>query len=537
MPAFFFQHPAAGLLALLGLAIPVAIYLWNRRPGRVVQVGSLRWLEAAANRRLRSLKPEGLLLLLVRMGILGLLALAVAGPTWPGQPAPRRGQILLSPDASVDALSSLRPSLDSLLRQGYELRELHPGLPLVAPEARAARLAGQAPAASIGLDSAAAKLRQAPGNVWAQVQQAADSFPNRPLVVVAPLLLRSFRGTRPALPATVSWRPLPAAADSVVQLAAAWQTRPDSLLLLVAYSSETGTAFRRMRLARPSSGAVLRVLPAPAEVRYVQTADQAMLQVKSPTSTTTLPVQTAPSRFWISYDQAHTADMRVLTAALKAAGSVLPVAPHLTISTGIPAPAEQVDWVMWLKTAPVPAELQQRVRQGLQLWQEAATPEAAEATSLSFGVGAPLRISRRDTVPVPAAGWVLWPDAQGRPVLSVQPRGKGRVYHLHTRLTPPWSELADSPELPALLLPYLWPTRTSEAAVADLRALDPNQLTAQPTSAADSTRLPTSQAASATDRGLVPDYTPWLVLAAGLLFGLERWLAARRTAHSSPASA
>ncbi|WP_141765598.1 BatA domain-containing protein, partial [Hymenobacter coccineus] len=48
----------AALLALLGLLVPLAIYLWNRRPGPEVAVGSLRWLAAGANRRLRNLKPE-----------------------------------------------------------------------------------------------------------------------------------------------------------------------------------------------------------------------------------------------------------------------------------------------------------------------------------------------------------------------------------------------------------------------------------------------------------------------------------------------
>ncbi|WP_045688874.1 BatA domain-containing protein [Hymenobacter sp. AT01-02] len=96
MPAFFLQHATAGVLALLGLAVPVAIYLWNRRPGRVVQVGSLRWLETGANRRLRSLKPEGLLLLLVRAAIVGLLALALAYPSWQAAAPAPRGQVLLS---------------------------------------------------------------------------------------------------------------------------------------------------------------------------------------------------------------------------------------------------------------------------------------------------------------------------------------------------------------------------------------------------------------------------------------------------------
>ncbi|SNC77270.1 N-terminal double-transmembrane domain-containing protein [Hymenobacter gelipurpurascens] len=538
MPAFYFQHPTAGLLALLGLAVPVAIYLWNRKPGRVVQVGSLRWLEAAANRRLRSLKPEGLLLLLVRVAILSLLAVALAGPSWLGQVPPRRGQILLSSEASAEALRSLRPTLDSLLRRGYELRELKAGLPLVAPDSQNTWLTGQRsePATFSG-----ASIGQAADNRWTQLQQAADSFPHRPLVVVAPLSLRRFQGTRPMLPAAVRWLPTPATPDSVVQLVAAWQPRPDSLLLLMAYSTETGVSFRRVRLGHPAPGAVLRVLPAPDKVRYQVVAGKAELEVKTATSTTTIPVQTAQSRLWISYDAEHTADARVLSAALKAAGSVAPVPPQVTATTALPAEADSLTGLFWLRSAPVPAGWQRRVRRGLRVWQEAAGPGTPAATSVSFSASAPVRILRHDTLGVLPAGWVLWRDAQGGPLLSVQQQGQGRLYQLHTRLTQPWSELADSPELPAQLLPYLWPTVELESGVADLRVLDPGQVVVQrpgSSSTPDSVGTKkTSVLASSSDRGLVRDYTPWLVLAAGALFGLERWLAARRSAHSLPVSA
>ncbi|TGD78472.1 BatA domain-containing protein [Hymenobacter wooponensis] len=532
MPAFYLQHPTAGWLALLSLLVPVAIYLWNRRPGRVVQVGSLRWLEAAANRRLRSLKPEGLLLLLLRATILGLLALALAGPSWLGQARPKRGQILLSPAVSAEALSSLRPSLDSLLRQGYELRELRPGLPVIAPDSQNARLTSRTVATGLGADAEAIVGQLAPDNTWVQVQQAVDSFPNRPLVVVAPLSLRSFRGTRPALPANVSWRPTPAAPDSTVQVVAAWQPRPDSLLLLVAHSAETGTSFRRVRLGRPTAGTTLRVLPAPAEVRYEVEAGKATLQIKRPEGTRAIPVQNGPTHFWISYDASHAADARVLRAALQAAGSVAPVAPRITFTSALPATSDSLAWLFWLRSEPVPAGWQQRVRQGLHLWQEAAAPGAITATTVGWAEGVPVQIQRRDTLPVARSGWGIWQDAQGGNLLSAQPLGQGRLYHLHTRLTQPWSELADSPELPAQLLPLLWPSVVAESALADLRVLDPAQVVAQPVNRSASASAATIPA----DRGPVHDYTPWLVLAAGVLFGLERWLAARRSAHSVPAS-
>jgi hypothetical protein len=119
---------SSALLALLGLLVPLAIHLWNRRPGREVAVGSLRWLATGANRRLRNLRLEQVLLLLVRAALLAGLALALAGPQW-RQPQPAgRGQVLVSPElADGSSLAAVRPTLDSLRRRGYALRWLAAG--------------------------------------------------------------------------------------------------------------------------------------------------------------------------------------------------------------------------------------------------------------------------------------------------------------------------------------------------------------------------------------------------------------------------
>ncbi|UOQ75608.1 hypothetical protein MUN84_13025 [Hymenobacter sp. 5516J-16] len=77
-------------------------------------------------------------------------------------------------------------------------------------------------------------------------------MPNRPLVVVAPLTLASFAGTRPSLPAAVQWVPLPLP-DSVTWPVAAWRPHPDSLGLLLASGVETGIAFRRVRRSWPAT--------------------------------------------------------------------------------------------------------------------------------------------------------------------------------------------------------------------------------------------------------------------------------------------
>src|SRR4051794_41852004 len=67
------------LLGLCGLAIPPLIHLLNRRRYQVVDWGAMQFLEVSQTTRRRLLIDE-LLLMLVRMAILAVVVLALAGP-------------------------------------------------------------------------------------------------------------------------------------------------------------------------------------------------------------------------------------------------------------------------------------------------------------------------------------------------------------------------------------------------------------------------------------------------------------------------
>lgn len=522
----FFSHAAAGWLALLGLAVPLAIYLWNRRPGRVVQVGSLRWLDAAANRRLRSIKPEQLLLFLLRAAVLSLLALALAEPTQRLPQPPVRGQVLLSSWATPAQVAAVRPLLDSLRGRGYQLRRLGFQKPVGPPQpwttvgltepegASAAPVAAAAPP----LPSPEASDSVAPaGSLWSMVRQAADSLPNRPLVVLAPLTLDAFAGTRPALPAAVRWLPLPSP-DSVAWPVAAWQPRPDSLVLLLAYGSENGISFRRAHRPWPEASGPVAGLGPGIEVAF--DAPRRQFTAVTDSVRRPLPLLTRPLRLAVSYDAAHAPSARVLAAALRAAGSVLPLPPRLTVGGALPLPADSLDWLFWLRDAPVPAGWAGRVAQGLHIWQEAAgTGQVRTVSFTAPGSAVPVRVHRLDSA-VAAGASTAWPLATGGPLLSTRPDGAGTWYRLHTRLDPAWSNLSESPELPALLLPLLLPELPAPTPGPDPRVMPLRQLTAGPVAA------PTT--APRATPGPVRALAPWAVAAAGLLFGLERLLAARR---------
>ncbi|PJJ48569.1 BatA domain-containing protein [Hymenobacter chitinivorans] len=500
----------SGLLALLGVALPVAIHLWNRRPGRTVQVGSIRWLDAA-NRRLRNLRLEQIALLLLRILVVAVLALALANPIWRQPPPPRRGQVFISPDLLTSAsVAAVRPTIDSLRRRGFVLRQLGPRFARVSDTVWQ-RLATQPAAAA-----AAASY-----SFWPRVQQAADSFPGQPLYVYTSATLRHFQGRRPALPAAVRWQTVPLPTPETTWLRGAHLAAPDSLRLLISRSTEDAVLTRAVTVARPTQSATeLPRVPGLPPLRYSSVAGRSFIQVEGPDSSR-VPILTEPLRVWLYHDADHTLDARYVAAALRAAALGLGPRLELTVSTRPPQAGAPLHWLFWLADAPVPAAWQQHVARGLQLWQDARPAGVAQSTSFTVApYTASYAITRLDTVADQSKTDILWQAANGRPVLSRRVAGPGAAYRLHTRLHPAWSRLADSPDLPFLLLDLLQPARPAAPDPHDQRQLAPCQITGRATVA------PTSfgnRRSAPTDT----DLRIWLVVAAAVLWGLERVVATR----------
>ena len=531
------------LLALTGLLVPVAIHLWNRRPGREVAVGSLRWLAAGANRRLRNLKPEQLWLLLLRAALLAVLAVAVAGPVWrTAQPA-SRGVVLLSPGvASNAALATLRPTIDSLRRRGYALRWLKKGFPGISGARWRALSTGAA------TDSAAAN--GAEGFAWARVQQAAGIFPGQPLYVVTTAALRDFQGSHPPLPSNSTWQLLPdTATASWGQAAALWGPRNDSLRLLVGRSTATQTTFRTETIRNHNEPREQYRVPGLPPLRLDTMPDGTrifkLVPVQPGTGSATT-IDGPPQVIQIYASPAYASDARYLEAALRAAGTGLLQPPVLRRVTERPVhPAGFFGWMFWLSDEPLPKSWQEHRRRSDHLWREAAGPGVADTAQLATTEtqAAPVTVFRRGTASPSIASQPVWADSRGRPLLSRQTGPTGTFYQLHTRLSPTWSTLGDDPQLPARLLGLLQPEPTDETPTAatttttveqlatdeqlarhDQRLLDPAQLFAK----RETAMPPPAPRLSPAPAFRVTDLRPWLVLLAGLLLLLERLLARRR---------
>src|SRR6267378_1762869 len=80
----------AMLFGLAGISIPVIIHLLNRRRFDVVDWGAMQFLQISEATR-RRLLIEEILLLLLRMGLIGILVVALAAPYAESQAFARLG--------------------------------------------------------------------------------------------------------------------------------------------------------------------------------------------------------------------------------------------------------------------------------------------------------------------------------------------------------------------------------------------------------------------------------------------------------------
>ena len=68
------------LWAFLGLLVPIAIHLWSNKEGKVIKVGSIKFLENSESSQSKSIKLNEYLLLFLRLLLLSLLVLILAEP-------------------------------------------------------------------------------------------------------------------------------------------------------------------------------------------------------------------------------------------------------------------------------------------------------------------------------------------------------------------------------------------------------------------------------------------------------------------------
>lgn len=166
----------AYLWALLALTIPAAIHLLSRKEGRVIPVGSLRHLQETASQQFRGIKLNELLLLALRLWLLLLFVLLLAGFNWN-----TNNNKWVVYDPALNNHPEARAFADSLLANGYEWHWFTNGLPQK--------------------DQNPEVLQ----NYWPVINELRTQAVSE-VIVVSASLLKNFNGSLQTLPTFITWQ-------------------------------------------------------------------------------------------------------------------------------------------------------------------------------------------------------------------------------------------------------------------------------------------------------------------------------------------
>lgn len=521
----------AGLAALL---LPVALHLLSRGRARRVRIGSVQLLAEAAARQPRRIALQRPLLLLVRCLLLAAVALALAGPRReraPAAAATAQAWLLVEPGLTgPPPAEATRPGADG---EEPEARWLAPGLPLVQGGAAALGSAGARPDEA-GLPDLAA----VPGGLWSLLREAAAAAPTgAELRVVTGGRLATLAGERPALPQAVRWLAVPDARPNRwlerVSTVAGDSSTEAGLAAVVGRSAADGTSFAAVPLQAPratgagAAGGAAGGSPVLAgDLVNLPGTDAVPGDDALP-----LPPPARPVAVALIAGPGREADARFLAAAARAAAAESGVRLELvTTARAAQAPAAPA-LAFWLGDAPPPAALLAAAEAGGTLVLDAGRPEercGGSVQPIAAGPAVPLRrcaaiaLPARSTAAPGAPALAAWTSDQGRPLLLVEPAGRGRILRFAGRFHPAWSDLVLSPAFPAWLATLLRP----EAAAAPSAALPASDRRGDGGQGAPARGVGSGQRRPRPEPSRAPELALWAALP--LLLLAERWLAGRR---------
>jgi hypothetical protein len=215
----FFTNPI-WLWALGGLSIPIAIHLLSRKEGKVIYLGSLRYLEESNTRQFRALRLNEILLLLIRSLLIITVVLLLAGLSLHHQDNASTKWVVLEPGLKQEPATTTL--LDSLEKNGFEKHYLSRGFPV--------------------------KTDSLPRNVqyWSLIAELKEKSLDT-VIVFSHSQWQHFTGEQTLLPSNTRWITVPSPAREVVLFSQPLSS--DSVLIRKLRLSETETQATYQRVA------------------------------------------------------------------------------------------------------------------------------------------------------------------------------------------------------------------------------------------------------------------------------------------------
>ena len=485
------------LIALGAISIPVAIHLWNIKPGKIRQVGSIALFEEASPANRRSLKLRDILLLALRCLLLMLAAVLLASPFWQKQQGAtkNKGWVLIPRQYLSEVLQKFKPRIDSLSKKGYQLHYFNSGFPKITPEDISK---GHTKPDSIYTDT--------PG-YWTLTKRLSKYMPpGAKIELFAPNLLRKFSGNRPATALHINWHTFTPAGSVKSWLAQAYLTGNGDIHVLQGVTRPSGITYQ---LVKPNTGTGLN---SAVDVRInkglpvINLKGQPGIKIIADTATLRLAV----------YTGGNNADAAYLQAALEAVARFT----QRKIQTGIYTDKNRLpagcNWLFWLSDERPDARLAGGARHILYYARgKAYAGRSWLLNSLVKNAPGPALLKLIPAVSTPDE--TLWYDGYGHPVLTRRTDGKNTWYAFYSRFNPAWGSLVWDNRFPLWMM-QLMLSPQSGVVQPDTRMIDNEQL--QPVYRAQ----PVDSYHKQAENIFLTRYL-WLLLA--LAFFMERWLVHR----------
>ncbi|KAA5539827.1 BatA domain-containing protein [Adhaeribacter rhizoryzae] len=496
------------LWALTGLLVPVLIHLWNKKQPKVIKVGSVRWLQAAASQQARQLQLHDWPLLLLRCFLLLTLVLFLCQPVWQQisrQPGHR--YLWVSPSLlQPQNLPLVQTTIDSLLKNNYQLREFSLGFLPISTQSWE------------NLKTGKEEKNKLSGNLnyWALANAVHQQFYRaQEHLFVTDNQFVHFAGARPLFPASSRWLTIPVNQYDSLFVQEAFQNRPDSLTVVIGQKRKGGIRFSNISFTTPTPNQVLN-LPGLLPLIYTKSINQAFISFQN--SPNQVPVKKSGKNIALYYDKSREQDSKYVSAALAALSSYTGRRLNLTqITATRPININHIDWLFWLSDQPLPVYIQMEIKKGLSVFKDAPTTPKLMLANFITTEQLPTPISLAQQVRlVQQGGNSVWQNNFGEPVLQYKSVGQGGLYYFGSRFNNQWNNLPQSSFIPELLSYLIFP----EAKIRqDWRELENIQV--QP-SLTKTTQQPMFYSQVQQD-------LKYLLLALGaLLFLTERWWAYKK---------
>lgn len=496
------------LFGISGILIPLLIHLWNVKTGKTLKVGSITLMGESSRQNSRSLKLMELLLLFLRCLLIILLSLLLAEPVWKSLQTAKKNKawILIEKNAFAETYAKFKSEIDSLSNAGEELRLFEPGFKKVDTEEM---LADSAKADSSALLP-----------YWSIIRLMEEQIPqgSRAFIYTSDRAAR-FKGTRTEISTAIFWKTFTPADSTAKWIDHSYLTSSGTIKAVMSESSPRGTLRRAIDISPGSEASGVRAGISNGKPQ-VQLGDQTLI---ADTSTLTIAISA----------EGFPDDAGYLRSAISA------IQKYTSRKIKLVRPSSRQDILFWLSQKDFPAEIEP----GSMVFKYAKGRTVSSNTwlkipgSLASVQTENIPVQKRIAYPETAAGFSIWEDGFGQPLLDLENTNNVSVYTFYSRLNPEWSELVWSPEFVKLIMPLiLHKVPDAPESVHDKRSIPINQILPPSDLRLQTSELRTQASGlkSQTSGNLIPEkkelhHFIWILLMG--TFIIERYLSFRTSTN------